>query len=85
MHKSGHLALQFCRAWGCYVVALSGSLSKKNEALSFGAHEFLNTKELTTETIGAQPKLDFILNTTTGMSPLAVLFFFFLFSSEPLP
>ncbi|RUS18933.1 hypothetical protein BC937DRAFT_88154 [Endogone sp. FLAS-F59071] len=65
----GHLALQFCRAWGCQVVALSGSLSKKNEALSFGAHEFLNTKELTTETVKAQPKFDFILNTTTGDLP----------------
>ena len=36
----GHLAIKLAAAMGCHVVVLSGSESKKDEALSFGAKEF---------------------------------------------
>lgn len=41
----GHMALQFARAFGCQVTAFSASADKKREALRFGAHRFVNTKE----------------------------------------
>ncbi len=41
----GHLALQFARAFGCEVVALSSSLEKESEAKKLGAHHFLYTKD----------------------------------------
>jgi len=34
----GHMALQFARAWGCEVTALTTNLSKAEEARRFGAH-----------------------------------------------
>jgi len=34
----GHLALQFARAWGCEVTALTTTLAKAEEATCFGAH-----------------------------------------------
>ncbi|KAI8629169.1 GroES-like protein [Xylariaceae sp. FL1651] len=37
----GHLAIQFAAKMGCRVVVLSGSDSKKEEALRLGAHEFI--------------------------------------------
>lgn len=40
----GHLAIQFAAKMGCRVVVLSGSDSKKDEALRLGAHEFIATK-----------------------------------------
>lgn len=42
----GHLAIQFAAAWGCKVTAFSGSDSKKQEALAFGATDFYNTASL---------------------------------------
>jgi len=35
----GHLALQFAKAWGCDVTALTSSTSKEKEAKLFGAHQ----------------------------------------------
>jgi len=35
----GHMALQFARAWGCEVTALTTNLSKAEEAKRFGAHQ----------------------------------------------
>jgi D-arabinose 1-dehydrogenase-like Zn-dependent alcohol dehydrogenase len=40
----GHLAIQFAAKMGCRVVVISGSDSKKEEALKLGAHEFITTK-----------------------------------------
>lgn len=37
----GHLAIQFAAKLGCRVIVLSGSDSKKDEALRLGAHEFI--------------------------------------------
>jgi uncharacterized zinc-type alcohol dehydrogenase-like protein len=41
----GHLALQFARAWGCHVTAFTSSDSKREEALAFGAHDTLNSRD----------------------------------------
>lgn len=40
----GHLAIQFASKLGCRVVVLSGSDSKKEEAMKLGAHEFIAMK-----------------------------------------
>jgi uncharacterized zinc-type alcohol dehydrogenase-like protein len=39
----GHLALQFARAMGCEVTAISASPDKETEARGFGAHRFVAT------------------------------------------
>lgn len=62
----GHLALQFARAWGCHVTAISGSPDKKQEAVGFGAHDFLNSREFTPEYIEKLEKYDVILNTVSA-------------------
>jgi uncharacterized zinc-type alcohol dehydrogenase-like protein len=41
----GHLAIQFARAFGSEVTAFSSSKDKEPEALSLGAHAFVNTRE----------------------------------------
>lgn len=40
----GHLAVQFANQLGCEVVALSGTETKRDEALKLGAHHFVATK-----------------------------------------
>jgi len=41
----GHLALQFLNAWGCEVTAFTSSADKRKEALGFGAHHTLNSRD----------------------------------------
>jgi alcohol/geraniol dehydrogenase (NADP+) len=41
----GHLALQFARAFGAEVTAFSATAGKQEEALGFGAHNFVNTRD----------------------------------------
>lgn len=41
----GHMAIQFCRAWGCEVTAFSTSPDKEAEARKLGAHKFIATRE----------------------------------------
>jgi uncharacterized zinc-type alcohol dehydrogenase-like protein len=41
----GHLALQFARAMGCAVTAISSSPDKEPEAQALGAHRFLSTRD----------------------------------------
>ena len=41
----GHLGLQFARAFGAEVTAFSTSKDKEAEALTLGAHKFVNTRE----------------------------------------
>jgi uncharacterized zinc-type alcohol dehydrogenase-like protein len=59
----GHLALKFLRAWGCEVTAFTSSDSKRQEALSLGAHQTLNSRD-SGELAKAAGHFDFILNTT---------------------
>ena len=41
----GHLALKFCKAWGCEVTAMTSSDSKEEEARAFGAHHVVSSKD----------------------------------------
>ena len=41
----GHLAIQFAAAMGCEVTAFSATPDKEKEARSFGAHQFLSSRE----------------------------------------
>nr|MBV6630857.1 NAD(P)-dependent alcohol dehydrogenase [Oceanococcus sp. HetDA_MAG_MS8] len=41
----GHLALQFAKAWGCEVTALSSSPDKADEAQELGAHRVVNSRD----------------------------------------
>lgn len=43
----GHMALQFLNAWGCHVTAFTSSASKREEALSLGAHDTLDSRDHT--------------------------------------
>jgi alcohol/geraniol dehydrogenase (NADP+) len=58
----GHLALQFARAMGCEVTAISSSPDKEGEARSFGAHRFLATREKGALAAAAS-SLDLVLST----------------------
>ena len=55
----GHLAIQFAKALKYHVTAISGSKDKKDEALQFGADQFLTTDEL----VGNERGFEFILST----------------------
>jgi uncharacterized zinc-type alcohol dehydrogenase-like protein len=58
----GHLALKFCRAWGCEVTAFTSSEAKTDEARSFGAHHIVSSRDA--KAIGALAgKFDLILVT----------------------
>ncbi|KAG2216051.1 hypothetical protein INT45_001563 [Circinella minor] len=61
----GHLALQFARAMGYHVTAISHTESKKEECLKFGAHTFMASKDFTPDYIEKAPKFDLILDTVS--------------------
>jgi uncharacterized zinc-type alcohol dehydrogenase-like protein len=61
----GHLALQFARAFGSEVTAFSSTKEKEAEALSLGAHNFVNTRE-TTAIKKVARSFDLILSTVSG-------------------
>jgi uncharacterized zinc-type alcohol dehydrogenase-like protein len=64
----GHMALQFCNAWGCEVTAISRGRSKEAEARQLGAHHFIATDE--DPNLGqAAGTFDLILNTTNANLP----------------
>ena len=58
----GHMALKFLRAWGCEVVAFTSSDSKHEEAVQFGAHRTLNSRN-SKDLSKAAGSFDFIINT----------------------
>lgn len=61
----GHLAIQFARAFGSEVTAFSSSKDKEAEAMSLGAHAFVNTRE--TQAVKKLARsLDLILSTVSG-------------------
>ncbi|WP_026353761.1 NADPH-dependent aldehyde reductase Ahr [Woodsholea maritima] len=41
----GHMALMFARAWGCEVTAFTSSADKGEEAMAFGAHRVVNSRD----------------------------------------
>lgn len=55
----GHLALQFCRAWGCEVVAVTSSPAKAEEAKRLGAHDVVTLGNLPAQA----GRFDLIINT----------------------
>ncbi len=61
----GHLALQFASAWGCEVTAFSSTPDKTSEALDFGAHKVVNSRD-THEIEQMADKLDFLLVTVNN-------------------
>jgi uncharacterized zinc-type alcohol dehydrogenase-like protein len=58
----GHLGIQFARAMGAEVYAISRSEDKRDEAVRFGAHHFV----VSNESAPFAGELDFILSTATG-------------------
>lgn len=58
----GHIALQFLNAWGCEVTAFTSSESKRQEALTLGAHKTLNSRD-EGEIEAAASSFDFIIST----------------------
>lgn len=58
----GHLAIQFASKMGGEVVVFSGTESKREEAIGFGAKEFYVAKDL--ETTKPEKGLDALLVTT---------------------
>ncbi|HAR44480.1 MAG TPA: alcohol dehydrogenase [Bdellovibrionales bacterium] len=61
----GHLGIQFARAFGCEVTAISHSPDKENEARKFGARHFIFSSNKT-DFENATGSLDFILSTATA-------------------
>ncbi|KAH6674456.1 putative NADP-dependent alcohol dehydrogenase C 2 [Halenospora varia] len=61
----GHLAIQFAAKMGCEVVVFSQTDSKKAEAISLGATEFITTKGETSLPISAP--IDHLLVTTSQL------------------
>lgn len=64
----GHLAIQFARAWGCEVTAISSSPDKRDDATGLGAHHFIATRG-TTELADAAETFDYIISTVTADIP----------------
>ncbi|GFG67980.1 alcohol dehydrogenase [Mycobacterium kubicae] len=64
----GHLAIQFARAWGCDVTAISTSAGKRDLAHELGADHFILTRD-TDELAQASSSFDFILSTVSGDLP----------------
>jgi uncharacterized zinc-type alcohol dehydrogenase-like protein len=62
----GHLALQFGRAFGCSVTAISSSSDKEKEALSFGAGHFATLDQIKANPSNYALSFDFIISTTHG-------------------
>ena len=58
----GHMALRFMRAWGCHVTAFTSNDSKRQEAMSMGAHDTINSRD--PEAIAAAAgRFDLIIST----------------------
>ncbi len=61
----GHLALQFAAAMGYQVTAISSSSAKKDQAISFGAHHFIDSS-MTNAFKGLAGSFDLIMITSHG-------------------
>ncbi|MGA1981565.1 MAG: NAD(P)-dependent alcohol dehydrogenase [Acidobacteriaceae bacterium] len=61
----GHLALQFAKAFGAEVTALSTSKDKEEEALEMGASHFVNTRDMA-EMKKIAGSFDFLLSTVNA-------------------
>jgi D-arabinose 1-dehydrogenase-like Zn-dependent alcohol dehydrogenase len=61
----GHLAIQYASKMGCDVVVLSGTDSKKDEAMKLGANEFVSTKGKSE--LSVSRPIDALLVTTSAL------------------
>ncbi len=61
----GHMALQFLNKWGCEVVAFTSSAAKRPDALKFGAHDTVSSRD-STQMQKLAGSLDFILVTANA-------------------
>lgn len=61
----GHLALKFLRAWGSEVTAFTSSQGKRDEAMKFGAHRVVDSRDAAAMKSLAG-SFDFILNTANA-------------------
>ncbi len=61
----GHMALKFCKAWGCEVTAFTSSQSKAEEARAFGAHRVVATGDADA-IAGLAGSLDLIIDTVNA-------------------
>ncbi|CAE8604373.1 unnamed protein product, partial [Polarella glacialis] len=61
----GHLAIQYARAMGCTVAAISTSDSKRTEAAEFGASVYIVSSDAS-QMAAAKGTLDVILNTASS-------------------
>ncbi|HET7626320.1 MAG TPA: NAD(P)-dependent alcohol dehydrogenase [Verrucomicrobiae bacterium] len=64
----GHMALQFLNKWGCEVTAFTSSDSKRDEAINFGAHQVINSRDAA-QLEKAAGSFDFILSTVNAPLP----------------
>jgi uncharacterized zinc-type alcohol dehydrogenase-like protein len=64
----GHLAIQFARAWGCEVTAISSSPGKRGDAIELGADHFIATRN-TSELADAAERFDFLISTVSANLP----------------
>ena len=58
----GHMALQFLNKWGCEVMAFTSSDAKRQDALKFGAHDTVSSRD-SAQMQKLAGSLDFILVT----------------------
>ncbi|NND53466.1 MAG: zinc-binding dehydrogenase, partial [Gammaproteobacteria bacterium] len=58
----GHLALQFCKAWGCEVTAFTSKPDKRDELLALGATDTLDSTDASA-LADAKGKFDLLLST----------------------
>jgi uncharacterized zinc-type alcohol dehydrogenase-like protein len=64
----GHLALQFLNKWGCEVTAFTSTDAKRDEAMKFGAHHVVNSRNAG-QLRKMAGSLDFILCTANATLP----------------
>jgi uncharacterized zinc-type alcohol dehydrogenase-like protein len=65
----GHIAIQFAAAMGCVVVAVSRHADKKEDAIRFGATDFVISTDLEQMQLH-HGRLDVLLNTVSGATSL---------------
>jgi uncharacterized zinc-type alcohol dehydrogenase-like protein len=61
----GHMALKFCRAWGCEVTAFTSTAAKAEEARAFGAHHVVDSRD-GTAIAALAGRFDLILDTVNA-------------------
>jgi len=64
----GHMALQFLNKWGCEVTAFTSSNSKRDEAMKFGAHHVVDSRDAN-QLRKIAGSLNFILCTANASLP----------------